>query len=257
MQMIELYSSLSGDYQRAFQVFLDHTDQKATARAWLERLVAGLPSRRVFVDAGAGNGKVTAWFTDAFEHAIAIEPNPHLRADLAQHCPSVEVLPDTILEASPSRPGDLVLCSHVLYYIDGEAWMAHVERMASWLAANGVLVVAIQNQDTDCMRMLDHFYGWRFDLHALVTRLRAEHGQELAVTLETVPAHVTTQDFERAYVVAEFMMNLPPSAYPVPRRDLEAYVQQTFRRDDGYRFSCHQDFLQIRRRLAGAHGLIS
>ena len=42
MQMIELYSSLSGDYQRAFQVFLDHTDQKATARAWLERLVAGL-----------------------------------------------------------------------------------------------------------------------------------------------------------------------------------------------------------------------
>src|SRR5437867_1730873 len=159
MRMIELYSSLSGDYQRAFQVFLDHTDQKATARAWLDRLVAGLPSRRVFVDAGAGNGKVTAWFTDAFEHTIAIEPNPHLRADLAQHCPSVEVLPDTILEASPSQPGALVLRSPVPSYIDGEAWMA--------------------------------------------------------------------------------------------------YVQQTFRGDDGYRFSCHQDFLQIRRRLAGAHGLIS
>lgn len=131
-----------------------------------------LPARRVFIDAGAGNGKVTAWFVEAFERTIAIEPNPHLRADFGCRGPSVEVLPDTILGATPSRPGDLVLCSHVLYYIEGDAWMEHVDRMTSWLAADGVLVAAIQNQDTDCMRMLDHFYGLRFDLRALAARLR-------------------------------------------------------------------------------------
>src|SRR5207244_9856991 len=114
MRMTELYSSLSSDYQRAFQVFLDHTDQKTTARAWLDHLVAGLPSRQVFVDAGAGKGKVTAWFTDAFERTIAIEPNPHLRADLAQHCPSVEVVPDTIVEDRQSRHGGRVHCHIVV-----------------------------------------------------------------------------------------------------------------------------------------------
>src|SRR5262249_35509201 len=134
MDTISLYDSLGADYHRAFQVFLDHTDQKATAHAWLDRLVRSLPARRGFIDAGAGNGKVTAWFVDAFERTIAIEPNPHLRADFGCRGPSVEVVPDTILGATPSRPGDLVLCSHVLYYIEGAAWMENVDRMASWLS---------------------------------------------------------------------------------------------------------------------------
>jgi SAM-dependent methyltransferase len=244
---INLYDSLSGAYHRAFQVFLDHTDQKATAHAWLDRLVRSLPARRVFVDAGAGNGKVTAWFADAFERTIAIEPNPHLRAEFGARGPSVDLLPETILGASPSQPADLVLCSHVLYYVDGDAWLAHVDRMASWLSPNGVLVAAIQNQDTDCMRMLDRFYGFRFDLRALAATLRATRG-DFEVTLETVPAYVTADDFDSAYVVAEFMMNLPPSKRPIPRRELVAYVEETFRRNgNGYRFSCHQDFLRVRR----------
>ena len=247
MDSIKLYDSRSGDYQQAFKVFLDHTDQKATAHAWLDRLVESLPARRVFIDAGAGTGKVTAWYADAFEQTIAIEPNPHLRADFECRGPSVELLPDTILDAKPPQRADLVLCSHVLYYIDGDAWLAHVDRMASWLAPNGVLVAAIQNQDTDCMRMLDHFYGFRFDLRALAAALREARG-DFTVTLETVPAHVTAGAFDAAYVVAEFMMNLPPTKRPVPRRDLEAYVERTFRRNgDAYRFSCHQDFLRIRR----------
>src|SRR6266436_4972317 len=105
MRMIELYSSLSGDYQRAFQVFLDHTDQKATARAWLDRLVGGLPSRRVFVDAGAGNGKVTAWFTERFGRTIAIEPNASLRHDLERACPTADLIPEQILNAKIGTAG--------------------------------------------------------------------------------------------------------------------------------------------------------
>jgi hypothetical protein len=125
--------------------------------------------------------------------------------------------------------------------------MEHVDRMASWLSPTGVLVAAIQNQDTDCMRMLEHFYGFRFDLRAFAATLRDARG-DYTVTLETVPAHVTAGAFDAAYVVAEFMMNLPPTKRPVPRRDLEAFIERTFRRNgDGYRFSCHQDFLQIRR----------
>jgi trans-aconitate methyltransferase len=115
-----------------------------------------LPSRDLLVDAGAGNGKVTAWFTREFKRTLAIEPNPYLCEELRGSCPTAEVLPDTILAAQPTAAADLVLCSHVFYYIDGAEWMRHLERLAAWLAPHGVLVV-LQNHETDCMRLAGAF----------------------------------------------------------------------------------------------------
>src|SRR6516225_11059753 len=123
---VRVFDSQSALYHDAFQVFLDHTDQKAMARLQLDGMVSDLPQRRVFVDAGAGNGQVTAWFMDKFERTIAIEPNPSLNADLRRACPSVEVLPMKILDAQPDVQGDLILCSHVLYYIPRSDWLANV-----------------------------------------------------------------------------------------------------------------------------------
>jgi len=96
---ITVYDSQSHEYHRAFQVFLDHTDQKLKAQKWLTDLIDRLPSRRVFIDAGAGNGKVTAWFTERFGRTITIEPNASLRSELKRDCPAAEVVPERILDA--------------------------------------------------------------------------------------------------------------------------------------------------------------
>ena len=63
---IRVFDSQGEDYKRAFQVFLDHTDQKRNAKRLLQRLVDDLPERKVFIDAGAGNGEVTRAFAGAF-----------------------------------------------------------------------------------------------------------------------------------------------------------------------------------------------
>ncbi|MGH7166750.1 MAG: hypothetical protein ACREIS_14620 [Nitrospiraceae bacterium] len=56
---------------------------------------------------------------------------------------------------------------------------------------------------------------------------------------------------QSAYVIAEFMLNLPPVTQPIRRADLEAHVQARFATGDGRpRFVCHQDLLQIRGRPA-------
>ena len=57
---VRVFDSQSVAYHEAFQVFLAHTDQKLNARHWLDGLVQGLATRRLFIDAGAGNGQVTA-----------------------------------------------------------------------------------------------------------------------------------------------------------------------------------------------------
>jgi SAM-dependent methyltransferase len=246
---VRVYDSQSEAYHHAFGVFLDHTDQKVNARRWLHGLVQSLPARRVFVDAGAGNGQVTAWFLDQFERNIAIEPSPSLSADLRRTCPGALVLPVKILEAQPPVQGDLILCSHVLYYVPRSEWRATVARMASWLTPTGVLVIVLQNHATDCMRMLEAFLGQRFDLTALATEFEQQHGQQYRLERQLVPAHVTTPDLASAYVIAEFMLNLLPMPNPPAKRVLEEYIRTNFAGPNGgFRFSCHQDFLLVRQR---------
>lgn len=60
-ESMKVFDSQGEHYKRAFQIFLDHTDQKRNAKRFLQTLVNGLPERRVFIDAGALDGLVTAF----------------------------------------------------------------------------------------------------------------------------------------------------------------------------------------------------
>jgi Methyltransferase domain len=245
---IAVYDSQSDEYHEAFQTFLEHTDQKLKAQQRLNNLVDRLSSRRVFIDAGAGNGKVTAWFTERFDRTIAIEPNASLRNELRRDCRAAEVVSERILEADIAPVGDLILCAHVFYYIAPSEWRVNLERLVSWLSSDGVLVLMLQNHDTDCMRMLEHFFGRRFDLCSLARQFQEERGGSYQVRIETVPAQIETSDFASAYVIAEFMLNLLPISHPPERDTLEAYVRAHFERSErAFRFSCDQDFIQISR----------
>ena len=246
-QRVNVYDSQTSEYHQAFQVFLAHTDEKVKTQQWLTRLVTTLPSHRLLIDAGAGNGELTSLLIDSFDQTIAIEPNESLRAALNKNCPQIEVLPVSILDANVTASGDLVLCSHVFYHIDGEEWMLHLERLASWLSLDGILVVVLQHHASDCMQMLQHFLGRRFDLPALARTFQGANRNRYAIDIETVPTQVTTLDFDSAYTVAEFMLNELPISKPPVRTDLEDYVRRHFsRHEGGFLFSCDQDFLQIR-----------
>src|SRR5438093_12013524 len=225
---IAVYDSLSREYHRAFQVFLDHTDQKLKAQKWLTDLIGRLPSRHVFIDAGAGNGKVTTWFTERFGRTIAIEPNASLRSELKRACPTTEVIAEKILDAKIGAAADLILCSHVFYYIDAAEWLPNLKRLASWLSSGGVLVLVVQNHDTDCMRMLEHFFGRRFLLASCARQFQKGCDESYQVRVDTVPAQVETADLASAYTIAEFMLNLLPVSDPPARGPLDAYVGAPF-----------------------------
>lgn len=101
------------------------------------------------------------------------------------------------------------------------------------VAPEGVLVVVVQNHDTDCMRMLGHFFGHRFHLSELASRFEALQGRHYRVEIATVPAQVATADFDSAFIVAEFMLNVLPMPHPPPLRTLEEYVRKHFASSGG------------------------
>lgn len=248
VRRIAVFDSATPAYTQAFQTFLAHTDQKDQAMRWLTREVEGLARRGVAIDAGAGTGKLTAWLIERFGRVIGIEPNPTLAEAFRVACPATPLVQQTILEAEPAVAADFVLCSHVFYYLPGETWEGNLLRLISWLAPGGVLSITIQNAQTDCMQMLNHFLGQRFHLGALAEATHLAPGGPYRVRLDTVPARIRTADLPTACAIAEFMLNLLPIASPPAWDDLQAYVERNFAEvGGGYAFSCDQDFLRIER----------
>src|SRR5271166_2318090 len=132
---LEPYAHDQPEYARAFETFVTPTDQKTKAIGWLTGWVNGLRSHGLFVDAGAGEGSMTAALAKLFDRTIAIEPNSALRAELARRCPEAEIVEAPIGEARIASSADFVLCSHVLYYIPQNDWTDTLERLTSWLGA--------------------------------------------------------------------------------------------------------------------------
>jgi trans-aconitate methyltransferase len=196
------------------------------------------------VDVGAGNGKLTSHFVNEFQKCVAIEPNSGLVRELRTRCPGVEVLEQRIDEAEVDCRADFILCSHVFYYLRRSSWLGSLEKMASWLGADGLLAVALQNPGTDCMKMFRHFLGSRFDLAALKEEFAARNSR-FNTSLVTVSAMIRTSSAEEACTIAEFMLNLLPMSDPPRWADLESYVQAKFNRGARFEFSCNQDFLLV------------
>jgi SAM-dependent methyltransferase len=247
---IAQFDSSTPEYAKAFHTFLAHTDQKKKALDWLEREVAGLGRLERAIDAGAGTGKLTAWLADRFASVIGVEPNPSLAAEFRTACPKATLLTDTILAANPRTAADFILCSHVLYYIPRTDWEANLRKMMGWLASGGVLAIALQSPDTDCMKMIDHFIGGRFPLRELAAVAASSPEASYDVRLDTVEAFIRTEDLQTACEIAVFILNLLPMPNPPTWSDVEHYVAARFSRaGGGFESSCHQDFLRIARRL--------
>ncbi|MCB0418571.1 MAG: class I SAM-dependent methyltransferase [Bdellovibrionales bacterium] len=249
IEPIQVFSSDCRQYKTAFEVFLRCTNQKTTAFNLLHPLVKNLPHHGRLLDVGAGDGTLTGMLAPYFEDTLALEPNAELGEKLRRRCPGVNILPKRIDDVHMNLHADLILCSHVLYYIDRSKWMAVLDKLASWLAPGGTLVCVLQNPSTDCMRMVEYLYQDHFDLSSLAQRFDIFAGHRYRQDLRTLPSMIEAPDEDTAYTIAEFVLNVVPMREPVPRDLLLDHVNRFFRGPDGlYRFSCDQDFLVIQHR---------
>src|SRR5215469_5525790 len=239
---LEPYASDQPEYARAFGTFLTHTDQKTKAVGWLSDFVRGLRSRRLFVDAGAGEGSTTAALEKFFDRTIAIEPNGALRVELARRCPEAEIVEAPIVEARIASPVDFVLCPHVLYHIPQTHWTETLKRLTSWLGTDGVAVVLLQNRDADGMRLLREFFGMLVDLTPAAQEFKTRH-DDWEIVMHTLSCEVLVNDLESACVLTRFFLSdYPDWGRTVTRRRVEEYVRSHFTDPRGYRCPATRTF---------------
>jgi hypothetical protein len=242
------YAHDKAEYAAAFETFLTHTDQKTKTIGWLTDFVHGLPSRSLFVDAGAGEGSTTAALEKFFDRTIAIEPNGALRKELARRCPDSEIVEETIAEATMVTSADLVLCAHVLYHIPQTNWTDTLAQLTSWLGLDGTAVVLLGNRAADSMALPREFFGIQFDLTRAAHEFRTRHNDWESATC-LLNCEVVVDDLESACTLTRFFLSdYPDWGITVTRRKVEEYVRSHFTDPRGYRLSCDQDILLLRRR---------
>lgn len=247
-ELLGPYAHDQPEYARAFETFLTHTDQKKKAIGWLTDFVNGLRSHGLFVDAGAGEGSTTTVLAKLFDRTIAIEPNIELQAELTLRCPEAEIMQASIGEARIDSPVDFVLCSHVLYYVPQNDWTDTLERLTSWLGVDGTAVVLLGNRDADSMALSREFFGRQFDLARAAQEFKTRH-DDWEMTMRLLNCEVVVDDLESACTLTRFFLSGHPDwGRTVTRRKVEEYVRSHFTDPRGYRLSCDQDILLLRRR---------
>lgn len=126
-----------------------------------------------------------------------------------------------------TKQANFILCSHVLYYIEQAQWLANIERLVSWLATDGLLVVVLQNHRTDCMRMLQHFFGHHYNLAGILPELKTRLSTAYDITCQVEPAHIWAEQFADIYIITEFMLNLVKINMAPPKQEVSYEMVRT------------------------------
>lgn len=252
-ELIPVFGHENQLYRNYFLRFLEHTDEKQRRWNWFSReLLPRLKTRNVLIDAGAGNGELLSYFLNQFRRCIAIEPNPILTKELLKLVSAENIYQTTILGAPTSLPqANLVIESHVKYYIPPEEWEINTDRGISWLAPGGCLVEVLESEHSDFQRMRAEFLGRGYvkELQSFAWQYNRRKGIEVEV--DTREAWVSCPSLEMMLEVAIFMMNDVSSEllsnYPKrpTHNQLARWIHQNYYSPDGiYRMSCVQDFVK-------------
>jgi hypothetical protein len=252
-QPIPVFRSQNQLYRDYFLSFLNHTNEKQGIWSWFENeLLPKINSREVLIDLGAGNGQLLSRFLPFFTQCIAIEPNPTFAQDLLKLITPNNYYQTNILNTSNSLPkADLILESHVKYYIPISQWEVNTDRAISLLKPNGCLVEILLNQQADFPQMIAHFLGQ--DQVREIQHFAWQYSQKkgIEVKIDTRASYVKCESLEKMLEIAIFMINDVPSEvlenHPQrpTREQLARWIHENYYYSKGYyQMSCIQDFVQ-------------
>jgi len=134
----ERYSLFFSDEDEYNQTVLDLIQQN---------ILPKIASPKALLDIGAGPGTFSLGLANYFDHIGIVEINPQFCVDVTKKL----LLLDKIVTAcniewqtvSFDIKFDLILCFHVLYYVQRSEWQAFIKKSLNSLTTNGRLVIIL------------------------------------------------------------------------------------------------------------------
>lgn len=233
------------EYQQQLALFVRSSDDKAKALAQLEPLVARLSRRERFLDVGAGGGDLTGPLSRLFAQTTVVEPNRLQAERLSAAYPQCRVWNCRFedLDVGPEA-FDLVLCSHVLYYVRETGWLALVQKMHDLLNPGGKAVIILQSPAGEMGRFFRHFTGRDVPVVPLWDDLVARFGSE-AVDARYVRVEIRARTLEEMTSLGLFL--LLDRRFRQRAGQIRAYFADHHRANPGYLLHQGQILLVVTR----------
>jgi len=233
-------------FSHQLDLFTACSTEKGIELVVLGELIATLPRRKAFLDIGAGEGTLTIPVSQLFESTTVVEPNPIMAAKFQKRYPEFRVFGCGWESVDLKNDRfDLVLCSHVLYYIPAGSWESVVGRMYSFLAPEGCLAIVLQSPLGQVATFFSHFTTYDVPILELTERLIALYGDD-AVSLRYFRNQIRIDTLEDMVEIGLFLL-LDPS-FRSKRDEIARYFEEHHRTGTGYSLDQDEILLVVRKR---------
>jgi anti-anti-sigma factor len=230
-------------YKAQLALFVASTNEKQLEIEWITWEATGLPQRRAFLDVGAGGGDLTGPISHLFERTTVVEPNAEQTRRLRDRFPRFTVLESTLDRADlGSEPFDLILCSHVLYYVPQSEWPGHVRKMHRHLAPDGKLIIVLQSPIGQVSDFFRHFADYDVDLLGLWNDLVATFGEQ-HVAIRYLRPTIHTASLDEMVEIGLFLLLAP--GFQSRRVEIRDYLEAHHRSEGGYTLTQDQVVLTV------------
>lgn len=229
-------------FKEQFDFLSTHTPEyEFTVPYIVEHVVNRLGQHAHFMDIGAGRGNLCKPLSAYFEQTTIVEPNKIYFDELHAWGQKKQIVLDGFnsdwLKVNTDKCADLILMSHVMYYVPAEYWLYFFYKAYELLNPNGRIVIILNSLTNDITRLYKEFLlpheWWEIaSAEAVGAMLRREgyvvdgmkfHSTIYADTPDTIAQLIDFLLLGRA--------KFDNAAIIEKRR---SYAEKHFKRDEGY-----------------------
>ncbi len=233
------------EYKRQLDLFARSSTEKGIELLKIGEIIAGLGKRERFLDIGAGGGDLTIPISQAFGETVIVEPNEKQGAMFRRRYPYVRICNELWEDADfGAQRFDLILCSHVLYYIEEDKWLPAIDKMYRHLEEGGVIAIVLQSPVGDVARFFKQFAHYDVNILELWGQLIQRYGEK-AVDVRYFINEIWTENLADMLEIALFL--LLDHRFRERTDEIEEYLETHHKVNHGYRILQDDILLAVRK----------
>lgn len=230
-------------FKEQFDLLSTHTPEyEITVPYIVEAVVNTLPQRGHFIDVGTGRGNLAKPLSSHFDVTTIIEPNKlyhdEVLAWARQHGREFRGKNTDWLSVEMEDNGvDMVLMSHVMYYVSGRDWSSFVRKAYDLLNPGGYVVIilnSLQNGVTDLYKEFLQPDEWREVASSEIVLQTLLDDQYEAINVRFYQSDIIAESLEEAHELIDFLLLHRVNFGDMGNHDIRKEYAETYLRNGKY-----------------------
>lgn len=202
-------------FKQQFDLLSTHTPEyEITVPYIVETVVSNLPQCRHFIDVGTGRGNLAKSLSNHFDVTTIVEPNQLYHDEVLAWARQNDrefygKNTDWLNANIAGIQADLVLMSHVLYYVDKQDWSTFIRKAYDALNPGGQLVFILNSLENSVTYLYKQFMPkdeWLAIASSEGIHQTLQANDYANVTVSEYYSNITTDTLSEMYELIDFLL---------------------------------------------------